>query len=55
MLPIPFTLTFALFIVAFLISKLQYTHTYFHIALYSILGPLEEASIILTCFSFLQI
>ena len=54
MFPLPFTFAFAVLFAAFLISKLQYKHTYIQIALYSILGPMEEATLILSFYRFTQ-
>jgi hypothetical protein len=54
MFPLPYTLTFVILTAAFIISKLQYKPTYIQIALYSMLGPMEQASIILLSYTIFQ-
>ncbi len=52
MLPLPFTISLLFLSVAFLTSKLQYRSTYLLISLYSLLGPIETASLLLCTLSF---
>ena len=54
MIPVPFTVTAALLMLAFCISKLQYPLTHFFIALHSVLGLFESATLAYSLVMYLQ-